>query len=91
MTILATGARGNVGRLVAGQLAGSGAHVRALTRNPAAARFPGGVEAAEGDLARPETPLPPRRHAGRRASSDWCRHSDTMIMRPLAAGVDGRW
>ncbi|MGW1279568.1 NAD(P)H-binding protein [Streptomyces tsukubensis] len=59
MTILVTGATGNVGRLVARELAGRGVPVRALTRDPAKASaapagFPAGVEWAVGDLARPE-------------------------------------
>jgi uncharacterized protein YbjT (DUF2867 family) len=42
--ILVTGATGNVGRPLVHQLAAAGAHVRAVTRNPDAARFPRGVE-----------------------------------------------
>src|SRR5690606_2531165 len=33
----------------------AGHHVRAITRNPAKANFPAGVEIIEGDLTRPET------------------------------------
>ncbi|QDY78371.1 NAD(P)H-binding protein [Streptomyces qinzhouensis] len=56
MTILVTGATGNIGRLVVRELAGRGVPSRALTRDPAkAAGFPAGVEAAVGDLARPES------------------------------------
>ncbi|MGW0434704.1 SDR family oxidoreductase [Micromonospora sp. NPDC003197] len=55
MTILVTGATGNVGRLVVGQLVAAGAQVRALTRTPATAAFPDGVEVVRGDLAQPET------------------------------------
>jgi uncharacterized protein YbjT (DUF2867 family) len=50
MTILVTGATGNVGRHVVDQLAKRGAHVRALVRNPAKADFPAGVEVVQGDL-----------------------------------------
>jgi uncharacterized protein YbjT (DUF2867 family) len=53
MTTLVTGARGTVGRSLAGQLAEAGEPVRALTRDPAAARFPPGVQVFEGDLADP--------------------------------------
>jgi hypothetical protein len=40
MTTLVTGASGTVGRSLAGQLAEAGEPVRALTRDPAATRFP---------------------------------------------------
>lgn len=43
MTILVTGATGNVGRHLVQQLVESGYPVRALTRNPAAAKLPVGV------------------------------------------------
>ncbi|WP_081913380.1 NAD(P)H-binding protein [Glycomyces sp. NRRL B-16210] len=52
MSILVTGATGNVGRHVVAGLAGAGRRVRAFTRRPGA-RFPGGVEVAVGDLADP--------------------------------------
>lgn len=55
---LVTGATGNVGRLVVDQLLAAGAAVRALTRNPAAARLPAGAEVVAGDLTRPETVAP---------------------------------
>jgi uncharacterized protein YbjT (DUF2867 family) len=52
ITILVTGATGNVGRPLVTHLLDSGAGVRAVTRNPDAARLPAGVEvvtsAAEG-------------------------------------------
>lgn len=50
MTILVTGASGTVGRHVVEQLVKRGASVRALTRDPAKAAFPAGVEVAAGDL-----------------------------------------
>ena len=50
MTILVTGATGNVGRHVVDQLVRRGANVRALVRDPAKANFPEGVEIAQGDL-----------------------------------------
>jgi uncharacterized protein YbjT (DUF2867 family) len=50
MTILVTGATGNVGRHVIEQLVKRGAHVRALVRNPANASFAAGVEVVQGDL-----------------------------------------
>ena len=50
MTILVTGATGNVGRNVIDQLVQRGADVRALVRDPAKANFPASVEIAKGDL-----------------------------------------
>ena len=57
MTILVTGATGGVGRLVVERLVELGERVRAMTRNPQSARFPGGVEVVRGDLAEPSTLL----------------------------------
>jgi uncharacterized protein YbjT (DUF2867 family) len=45
VTIVVTGATGNVGRPLVSELAAAGAPVRAVTRTPEAARFPDGVEA----------------------------------------------
>lgn len=50
MTILVTGATGNVGRHVVEQLAKRGADVRALVRDLSKARFPAGVSVVQGDL-----------------------------------------
>jgi uncharacterized protein YbjT (DUF2867 family) len=50
MTILVTGATGNVGRQVVEQLVTRGADVRALVRNPSKASLPDGVVVAQGDL-----------------------------------------
>jgi len=50
MTILVTGATGNVGRQVVQQLVQRGAAVRALVRNPEKADFPAGVDVVQGDL-----------------------------------------
>jgi uncharacterized protein YbjT (DUF2867 family) len=50
MTILVTGATGNVGRNVVEQLTARGADVRALVRDPAKASFPAGVDVVQGDL-----------------------------------------
>lgn len=44
MTIVVTGATGNVGRPLVTELAAAGAHVRAVTRQPRPAGFPAGVE-----------------------------------------------
>nr|WP_079178660.1 NAD(P)H-binding protein [Streptomyces humi] len=53
--ILVTGATGTIGSDVVRQLAERGAKVRALTRDPARARTPAGVEVVRGDLADPES------------------------------------
>jgi uncharacterized protein YbjT (DUF2867 family) len=56
MTILVTGATGNVGRLVVDRLLAAGAkQVRALTNNPAKAALPAEVEVVDGYLGRLET------------------------------------
>ncbi|MGA7049902.1 MAG: NAD(P)H-binding protein [Mycobacterium sp.] len=44
MSIVVTGATGNVGRPLVAELAGAGARVRAVTRSPETARFPSQVE-----------------------------------------------
>ncbi|TYB56003.1 NAD(P)H-binding protein [Nonomuraea sp. PA05] len=50
MTVLVTGATGTVGRQVVRNLLDRGQQVRALTRDPARAGLPAGVEVAGGDL-----------------------------------------
>lgn len=50
MTILVTGATGQIGRQVIQQLVSRGAAVRALVRDPAKADLPAGVEIAVADL-----------------------------------------
>lgn len=50
MTILITGATGNVGSNVVAQLVNRGADVRALVRDPAKASLPSGVDVVKGDL-----------------------------------------
>lgn len=50
MTILVIGATGRVGRHVVEQLVARDASVRVLTRDPAKAAFPTGVDVAKGDL-----------------------------------------
>lgn len=55
MTTLVTGASGTVGRSLVSQLVQAGEPVRAMTRDPAAARFPAGVQVVRGDLADPGT------------------------------------
>jgi uncharacterized protein YbjT (DUF2867 family) len=53
--ILVIGGTGTVGRQVLSRLAATGAQVRALVRNPGAARLPPQVEMVHGDLTLPET------------------------------------
>src|SRR5689334_17834694 len=55
MKILVTGATGRVGHYLVEQLVEAGHQVRALTRNPAKAHFPDGVEVVAGDLTNPTT------------------------------------
>lgn len=50
MTILVTGATGNIGRHVVNQLVTRGADVRVLVRDSAKANFPAEVSVVEGDL-----------------------------------------
>lgn len=50
MTILVTGATGNVGRNVVEQLVSRGADVRALVRNPVKADLPASVDVVQGEL-----------------------------------------
>ncbi|MEV3989996.1 NAD(P)H-binding protein [Streptomyces sp. NPDC049837] len=52
---LVTGATGTVGRQVVAELLRLGEPVRALTRDPAKADFPEGVEVVRGDLTEPDT------------------------------------
>jgi uncharacterized protein YbjT (DUF2867 family) len=53
--ILVIGGTGTVGSQVLSQLSAKGAQVRAMVRNPGAARFPPEVEVVRGDLTLPET------------------------------------
>ncbi|MFN7026684.1 MAG: NmrA/HSCARG family protein [Pseudorhizobium sp.] len=50
MTILVTGATGNIGGQVVQHLVDRGADVRALVRDPSKANFPAGVAVVKGDL-----------------------------------------
>ncbi|MCX4583874.1 NAD(P)H-binding protein [Streptomyces sp. NBC_01481] len=56
--ILVTGATGTVGRQVVAELLARGHRVRALTRDPAKAEFPAGVEVVRGDLTDPDSLAP---------------------------------
>jgi uncharacterized protein YbjT (DUF2867 family) len=53
--ILVIGGTGTVGRQVLSRLAATGAQVRALARNPGAARWPPQIEVVRGDLTLTET------------------------------------
>ncbi|WP_255954187.1 NmrA family NAD(P)-binding protein [Streptomyces odontomachi] len=53
--IVVTGATGNIGRHLVGQLLAEGATVRAISREPAAANLPDGVEVVKADLSDPTT------------------------------------
>jgi uncharacterized protein YbjT (DUF2867 family) len=55
MTILVTGASGNVGRNLVEQLLKRGEDVRALVRDPAKTDFPAGVSVVQGDLLDPDS------------------------------------
>jgi uncharacterized protein YbjT (DUF2867 family) len=56
MTILVTGATGNIGRRIVDHLIDLGANdIRALTKNPAKANLPDGVRAVTGYLGDPES------------------------------------
>ncbi|PXY29349.1 hypothetical protein BAY59_17290 [Prauserella coralliicola] len=55
MTILVTGATGNIGRMVVDELSGRGHTIRALTTNPAKAALPAEVEVFTGYVRKPET------------------------------------
>lgn len=50
MTILVTGATGNIGRQVVEHLVSRGADIRALVRDPSKASFPAGVSIMQGDF-----------------------------------------
>ncbi|MEU8803596.1 NAD(P)H-binding protein [Spirillospora sp. NPDC048819] len=58
MTVLVTGATGTVGRHIVAELLRAGESVRALTRDPAKAVLPEGVEVVQGDLADPDGLVP---------------------------------
>jgi len=55
MTILVTGASGQIGRAVLDQLLAAGAEVRASSRDPRALQLPAGLPVVAADLTHPET------------------------------------
>ena len=58
MTILVTGATGKVGRQVVNESLKTGHRVKALSRYPASATLPAGVEVVAGDLSKPDSLVP---------------------------------
>ena len=56
--VLVIGATGRIGRLVVDELVRDGVRVRALSRRPADAHLPPGVEIVRGDLTDPDSLLP---------------------------------
>jgi uncharacterized protein YbjT (DUF2867 family) len=58
VTVLVTAATGTTGRAVVHALLAAGQEVRALTRNPATADLPDGVDVVQGDLDRPDDLAP---------------------------------
>ena len=80
--IVVTGATGNVGAHVVKELADAGAEVRALTRDPEAARFPDGVEAARTE----DLPLEGATALFLHAAVVW-QGADKLLERAKEAGV----
>lgn len=94
MTILVTGATGNVGHHLVDHLLDLGTAVRCLTRDPSKVSFPEGVEVVQGDLADPDTLGPALNgvtsaHLITFAGNDYAPipNGDALVARLLAAGV----
>ncbi|RGC68854.1 NAD(P)H azoreductase [Micromonospora sp. MW-13] len=87
MTILVTGATGNVGRLVVERLVEAGERVRALTRAPQSASFPAGVEVLAGDLHDPSTLDAAFRGVDRTYLFPVARTAREVVARAARAGV----
>ncbi|MFI0780302.1 NAD(P)H-binding protein [Streptomyces sp. NPDC021212] len=81
--IVVTGATGNVGAHVVKELAAAGAEVRALTRDPEAARFPDGVQAARTD----DLPLEGATGLFLHAAVTWQAGAEKLLERAKEAGV----
>jgi uncharacterized protein YbjT (DUF2867 family) len=77
MTILVTGATGRIGRRLVATLAGRGEPVRAVSRKPAEARVPDGVQVAGADLSAPSSYGP-----------DLFDGVDRMFVFPVGSGID---
>lgn len=89
MTILVTGATGAVGRLVVAELLAKGADVRAVTRDPAKAALPAGVDVVRADLGDAST-LTPDLFAGVDAAFVFPtdRPVDDFVASAVAGGVE---
>jgi uncharacterized protein YbjT (DUF2867 family) len=91
--ILITGATGTIGSALIERLRRAGAKVRALTRDPAAARLPSDVEVVRGDLGVPGTLAPALDGVSRVfAASEGHRRAlhDGNLARAAAAAGAGR-
>ncbi|MFG2193343.1 NmrA family NAD(P)-binding protein [Streptomyces sp. NPDC048639] len=75
--ILVTGATGNVGRNIVGQLLDAGEKVRAVTRDPGNSGMAADVEVLPGDLTRPES------------LTDVLRGIDRVFLFPVFGALDG--
>lgn len=88
MTILVTGATGNIGRLVVDHLLARGAGpVRALTVDPDRARLPEGVEVARGSVRRPERLAPALVGVDRMYLAPYVETVNDVLGRAREAGV----
>jgi uncharacterized protein YbjT (DUF2867 family) len=87
MTILVTGATGAVGRHLVTTLVERGARVRALTRKPADAAFPDGVDVVAGDLGDATTLGPQVFEGVDRAFLFPAQGVETFVEAAVAAGV----
>jgi uncharacterized protein YbjT (DUF2867 family) len=88
MTILVTGATGNVGRLVVDELLERGAtDIRALTARPAEAALPDGVEVVVGHLGRPDAVARAVAGVERMYLAPSPAHAEAVVAQARAAGV----
>ena len=87
MTVLVTGATGNVGRLVVRRLLDRGVAVRAMTRDPERAGLPEGAEAVRGDLTEPESLAGALRGAERLYLFPVAETAAEVVARAVDAGV----
>lgn len=88
MSILVTGATGNVGRLVIDELIARGAPaVRALTVDPARADLPAGVEVAVGTIHKPDTVVPALQDVTTLYLAPHPPTAQAVVDRAVAAGV----